>query len=89
LPTLTPFPTPSPPPTPINSPLGPDVTQENDNSGGLLGQLERVEVGRFTAAFWLGVKWVAALFALAAGYFLLRWLMRRLWRIFWTRRTSV
>jgi hypothetical protein len=89
LPTLTPFPTPSPPPTPINSPLGPDVAEENDNSGGLLGQLERVEVGRFTAAFWLGVKWVAALFALAAGYFLLRWLMRRLWRIFWTRRTSV
>lgn len=88
LPTLTPFPTPSPQPTPVNAPLGPDNPEESDNSGGLLAQLENVEVGRFTTAFWLGVKWVAILFALAAGYFILRWLIRRLWRIFWTRRTS-
>jgi hypothetical protein len=68
--------------------LGPDNTEESDNGGGLLAQLESVEVGRFTTAFWLGVKWVAILFALAVGYFILRWLIRRLWRIFLTKRTS-
>ena len=87
IPTLTPFPTPSPLPTSANAPLGPDIP-ENDSSGGILAQLENVEVGRFTTAFWLGAKWVAILFGLGAGYLLLRWLLRRLWRFIWTRRTS-
>lgn len=81
LPTLTPFPTPSPPATPANAPLGPDVPADSEAEGGILAQLEGVEVGRFASAFWLGAKWVGYLFALAAGYLLLRWIVRRVWRI--------
>ncbi len=87
LPTLTPFPTPSPQPTPLNAPLGPN-TPDGSEGGGLLEQLEGVEVSRFTAAFWSGAKWVAYLFATAAIYLLLRWVIRRLWRIILNRRSS-
>jgi hypothetical protein len=88
LPTLTPFPTPSPQPTPDNAPLGPNTPGQAGDEGGLLDQLSTVEYGRFATAFWLGMKWVGYLFALAAGYLLVRWLGRRLWRIILTKRTS-
>ena len=89
LPTLTPFPTPSPPATPVNDPLGADVPADTNESGGILAQLESVEVGRFSTAFWLGVKWVGYLFALAAGYLILRWIIRRLWRVILNKRNII
>jgi hypothetical protein len=85
LPSLTPFPTPSPPSTPVNAPRGPAAEGTEENEGGLLGQLEEIESGRFVAAFWTGMKWVGYAFVIGAGYLLLRGLIRRLWRLILTK----
>jgi hypothetical protein len=89
LPSLTPFPTTTPLPGPLETPtvslLG---EQPEASSGGLFGQIEAIDTGRFGRAFWLGVGVVGFLFGLMALYLLLRAIGRRLWQWFWTRNNN-
>ncbi|NHZ72684.1 MAG: hypothetical protein GWP17_06345 [Aquificales bacterium] len=86
LPSLTPFPTSTPLPGPIETPGTAVVVGETDEgSGGLFGQLEALDTGRFGRAFWLGVGIVGFLFGLLALYLLLRAISRRLWQWYWAK----
>jgi hypothetical protein len=88
LPSLTPFPTLTPQATPVaiieNAPSDPAQTE---NGGGIFGQLQAVNAGRFAAAFWGGVRLTLLIFGLLFLYLLLRSIGRRLWRKFWVGRT--
>ncbi|MBK8901495.1 MAG: hypothetical protein IPM53_09955 [Anaerolineaceae bacterium] len=88
LPSLTPFPTPTPPPTVVGGTPAALPADDDEVEGGLLGQLEAVETDRVGHAFWLGIRLAVGLFLAAGGYLLLRWVGRRLWHIYWTRRGS-
>lgn len=89
LPSLTPFPTTTPLPGPRETPTVPLLGgQTEENSGGLFGQIEAVDSGRFSRAFWLGVGSVGFLFGLMALYLLLRSIGRRLWQWFWARNNN-
>ncbi len=85
LPSLTPFPTPTPPPAPTSL-TGETTVDTVATGGGVIGQLEAVDSGRFASAFWSGVKVTVALFGLLAAYLLLRQIGRRVWRKFWAGR---
>lgn len=90
LPSLTPFPTLTPQPTPAsNNPGVPETTAdiENGGSGGVLDQLAAIDSNRFAHAFWQGAVISGYLFALMFLYLALRAIARRLWRLFWARRT--
>lgn len=89
LPSLTPFPTPTPPPTVVGggTPIVPQA-DSNGGNGGLVGQLEAVETDQVGNAFWLGMRVTAILFLAGGLYLLLRWLLRRLWRVYWKNRGS-
>ena len=92
LPSLTPFPTPSlvaPPAGAENQGASPgpaagDETSQ-ENSGGLLGRISSVGTDRFREAFWMGVRLALTGFLLLPLYLLMRWIVRRLWRILTTR----
>lgn len=86
LPSLTPFPTPTPPPTVVGGAPAAPPTGDSESEGGLLGQLEAVETSQVGSAFWLGMRITALLFLAAAGYLLLRWIIRYLWRFYWAQR---
>lgn len=85
IPTLTPFPTPSPAATArVIEPGGsgrPDepgaVVEENQ---GLLGQIQALDTGRFSRAFWQGVTIAFYLFLALGVYLVLRTLWRWVWR---------
>lgn len=88
LPSLTPFPTPSPQATLANvvSDDGrPGPPGGSEEPAGLLGRLAAIDLGRFQDAFWQGVTYAFYPFAALALYLLLRGLVRRLWRLFWSR----
>lgn len=88
LPTLTPFPTPSVPAPPADQvSSGPPAAGEAEaalNTGGggdgLLQQMLNVNTNRFGQAFWSGVRLTLYAFALVAGYLLVRFLLRIVWR---------
>jgi hypothetical protein len=87
LPSLTPFPTATLLPGPLETPSAPIISGESDEaSGGLFGQLETVDIGRLSRAFWLGVGMVSFLFGLLALYLLLRAAGRRLWQWYWAKK---
>lgn len=87
LPSLTPFPTATPLPGPLETPAASVLGgEEVSTSGGLLGQLETVDAGRFGRAFWLGVGIVGFLFGLMALYLLVRAMGRRVWQAFWMKK---
>jgi len=87
LPSLTPFPTSTPLPGPVETPAASTIRSEGEtSSGGVFGQLEIVDVGRFGRAFWLGVGIVGFLFGLMALYLLLRAIGRRLWQWYWAKK---
>lgn len=88
LPSLTPFPTPSAEPAISPTPGGLTFAGGDQQGGagqeeteqGLLQRVATVDTGRFSQAFWMGVRLAFYLFALLALYLLLRGLLRRLWR---------
>lgn len=86
LPSLTPFPTPTNQATAVSfdNPTDPGP---NDTGGGIIGQLETVDTGRFSQAFWNGVKLTFAIFIAFALYLLIRSLGRRLWRHYWAQKS--
>jgi hypothetical protein len=86
LPSLTPFPTPTPPPTVVGAAPTAPPPGSSEGDGGLLGQLEAVETDIIGSAFWLGMRLTAGLFLAALVYLLLRWVGRRLWHFYWTKR---
>ena len=87
LPSLTPFPTATPQPAPVETPAAQIVgTTDDESSGGLFGQLETVDTGRFGRAFWLGVGLAGFLFGLLALYLLVRAIGRRVWQTYWIRK---
>lgn len=88
LPSLTPFPTPTPPPTVVGATPAAAQSGSEADEGGLLGQLEAAQTDQVGDAFWLGIRLTAGLFIAAGGYLLLRWLIRRLWRFYWTKKGS-
>ncbi|MCI0574867.1 MAG: hypothetical protein L0332_31290 [Chloroflexi bacterium] len=88
LPSLTPFPTPTRQPTPANQPLDPAGNNPGDGLAerpGLLERLTAIDTGSFGRAFWQGVIVVGYAFAFLAFYLLLRAIVRRVWRLVWTR----
>lgn len=87
LPSLTPFPTLTAPATAVGLPATPASAPEAAD-GGLIGQLEAVDTGRFGRAFWQGVEITLAIFGLMALYLFLRRLGRWAWRKFWAGRAS-
>lgn len=89
LPSLTPFPTSTPLPGPVDSlETAVPVGVAAGNEGGLFGQWQTIDTGRFGRAFWFGVGLAAFLFALLALYLLLRAIGRRLWQWFWTAKNQ-
>lgn len=89
LPSLTPFPTPLPQATQANVASGADRSGGaggGEERVGLLDRLAAIDFGRFQDAFWQGVTYALYPFAALALYLLLRGLLRRLWRLFWSRR---
>ena len=84
IPTLTPFPTPSPAATARSlDPAGTGRAEEadaNDDSRGLLAQLQAIDTNRFGRAFRQGVMIVVYLFAAFGAYLILRGLWRWIWR---------
>ncbi len=87
LPSLTPFPTPTPPPTVVGA-TPTALSIDGGGEGGLIGQLETVETTQVGNAFLLGIRLTAGLFLAAGLYLLLRWVGRRLWHFYWTKRAS-
>jgi hypothetical protein len=84
LPSLTPFPTPSPLATPVNNSFGTEITTEEEEPGGLFGQLSKIDVSRFGSAFGLGARIVVYAFISLGAYLVLRRLIRWLRRQFLT-----
>lgn len=87
LPTLTPFPTPSRPATPAGGQAGAAGPTEGDggngdNEPGLIERVTTIDTSQFGRAFWQGAMISAYLFAILAGYLLIRTVGRRLWRLF-------
>lgn len=87
LPSLTPFPTPTFPATAVGLPeaAAPDPVQPG---GGVIGQLEAVDTGRFGRAFWQGVEITITIFGMMILYLLFRRLGRWAWRKYWAGRAS-
>lgn len=81
LPSLTPFATLTPPPTPLGNATV--AAPSGEPSGGLVGQVQALDLSRLRQGFWLGVKLTAVLFAAGLMYLLLRDMVRRLWRRLW------
>lgn len=92
LPSLTPFPTPSLPAplagarnagaTPAAAGSG---TSPGEGGGGLLGRVSSLGTERFGRAFWTGARVALLVFLLLPLYLVVRWLLRRAWRILVTR----
>ena len=85
LPSLTPFPTLTPLAAPPGDvvPISPERGRGEGASetGGLLGQLAGIDAGRFSRAFWAGVRVTGILFAIGGLYVFLRALTRWLRRL--------
>lgn len=88
LPSLTPFPSPTPPPTVVGATATSLPAGGSTDEGGLIGQLEAVETTQVGNAFLLGMRLTAGLFLAAGLYLLLRWVARRLWHFYWTKKES-
>jgi hypothetical protein len=86
LPTLTPFPTPSRQPTPADGEAGAAGPTEDESGNGdepgLIERVTAVDTSQFGRAFWRGAMISGYIFAILAGYLLLRTVGRRLWRLF-------
>lgn len=83
LPSLTPFPTPTAPATTggvVAAGGRPDATQVPEGERGWAQRLQAVDTGQFSRAFWFGVRIAFYAFAVLAAYFVLRGLVRHLWR---------
>ncbi|MBE2220894.1 MAG: hypothetical protein IAF02_05110 [Anaerolineae bacterium] len=88
LPSLTPFPTSTSLPGPLVTPAAFVIGSEGETpGGGLFGQLETIDAGRFGRAFWLGAGMVGFLFGLLALYLLVRAIGRRVWQWYWLKKT--
>jgi hypothetical protein len=84
--TLTPFPTLTPQATPVDDPaLGVPGGPDAGDGPSLIEQVQGIDTGRFSQAFWRGARITLYLFLGLAGYILFRGVFRRLWRLIMTR----